>query len=114
VPRKKKSPNNFSKLVDKKIPLEELPIKTIKVTIHALRWIFLLVFLFLIIGTFILLATGAQQYFQMIVGFGITGFFTFFMGYFGWMFAQNVMEIMIGNMNKDPSSYYFRKRKFKS
>ena len=67
-------------VVDKKIPYEEIPLKTIKVTIHALRWIFLLVFLFLIIGTFILLATGGQQYFQMIVGFGITGFFTFFMG----------------------------------
>ena len=76
MPRKKKTPNNFSKLVDKKIPLEDLPLKTIKVTIHALRWIFLLVFLFLIIGTFILLATGGQQYFQMIVGFGL-GFLSF-------------------------------------
>lgn len=117
MPRRKKiSQNNFSKFIDKRISFEELPLKTIKVTIHALRWIFLLIFLFITIGIFVLFLTGGENYVQLIIGLSITGFFTFFMGYFGWMFAQSIMELIAGKENKERSglSYYFRrKRKYK-
>jgi hypothetical protein len=115
VPRKK---NNFSKIRNKKISLEDLPLKTIKVTIHALRWIFLLIFLFITIGLFVLIITGGESYVQMIFTWSITGFFTFFMGYFGWIFAQGILEMISGKQNKDEEhsmSYYFvrKKKKYK-
>lgn len=113
--RKNNSSTNLSKLIEKKISLEDLPLKTMKVTIHALRWIFLLVFLFITIGIFVLLLTGGETYIQIIIGYSITGFFTFFMGYFGWMFAQSIMEMIAGKENKEKHgfSYYFRRIKRK-
>ena len=94
--RKDNNKNNFSKFMDKRIPLEEIPFKTMKVTLHALKWIFLLIFLFITIGIFVLFLTGGQNYMQVILGYSIAGFFTFFMGYFGWMFARSVSEIVSG------------------
>ena len=66
------------------IDIDEIPFATMKVTIHALRWIFLLFF------------QGGNESITNIVVYSVTGFFTFFMGYFGWMFAQNIMEIVTG------------------
>jgi len=98
LPRKKdNNKKNFSKLIDKRIPLEEIPFKTMKVTLHALKWIFLLIFLFITIGIFVLFLTGGQNYMQIILGYSIAGFFTFFMGYFGWMLAVSIMEMISGN-----------------
>jgi hypothetical protein len=117
VPRRKKNnSNNFFNHIDKKISFEEIPLKTMKVTIHALRWVFLLIFLFISAGIFALLVTGGEENVQMIVSYSITGFFTFFMGYFGWMFAQSIMELIAGNKEKGEAgiSYYVRKKtKFK-
>jgi len=117
VPRRKNIKNNFSKIRNKKISLEDLPLKTIKVTIHALRWIFLLIFLFITIGLFVLIITGGENYVQMIFTWSITGFFTFFMGYFGWIFAQGILEMISGKRDKEEEhsmSYYFvRKKKYK-
>ena len=111
--RKNSSQNNFSKLIDRKIPIKELPIKTIRVTIHALRWIFLLIFLFITVGIFVLFLTGAENYVQLIIGLSITGFFTFFMGYFGWLLAQGMIEMITGNKEKMERglSYYLKKHK---
>ena len=83
-----------------------------KVTIYALRWIFLLIFLFIIIGIFVLFLTGGQNYLQVILGYSITGFFTFFMGYFGWILAQGIIEMITGKEPKEERtfSYYFTKK----
>ena len=108
--------NTFPNFLDKKIQFNEIPLKTVRVTIYALRWIFLLIFLFISIGIFVLFITGGQNYFQIILGYSITGFFTFFMGYFGWILAQGIIEIMTGKEPGDDRtySYYFnRKRKYK-
>ena len=117
MPRRRNNyQNNLSKLIDKRIPIEDLPLKTMKVTIHALRWIFLLIFLFITIGIFVLFLTGGQDYVQIILGYSIAGFFTFFMGYFGWLLAQGIIEMITGKEDKNEPglSYYFRrKNKFK-
>ena len=117
MPGKRYNKNKrFTNLFDKKIQFSEIPLKTVKVTIHALRWIFLLIFLFISIGIFVLFITGGQNYFLMILGYSITGFFTFFMGYFGWILAQGIIEIMTGKETKQERtfSYYFSKnRKYK-
>ena len=112
MPRKKNSQNNFSKFMDKKIPIEDLPMKTMKVTIHALRWIFLLIFLFMTIGIFVLFITGGVKYVQIILGYSIAGFFTFFMGYFGWILAQGIIEMITGKEETEEHafSYYVKKK----
>ncbi|UCD13885.1 MAG: hypothetical protein JSW60_00260 [Thermoplasmatales archaeon] len=85
-----KKPNN------KKIDFEEIPFTTIRVTIHALRWIFLLIFIYIAVSIFLLLVQGGNESLTNIVVYSVTGFFTFFMGYFGWMFARSVMKMVSG------------------
>jgi hypothetical protein len=98
---------------ERKIPFEEIPIKTIKMTIHALRWVFLLIFIFITCGIIALFLTGGENYVQIILGYSIAGFFTFFMGYFGWILAQGTIEMITGKSNKinQGFSYYFSKNK---
>jgi hypothetical protein len=111
-----KSQISLTRFIDRKIPLEEIPFKTMKVTIYALRWIFLLIFLFIIVGIAILFITGGQNYLQVILGYSIAGFFTFFMGYFGWILAQGIIEMITGKEAKEDKtfSYYFtRKNKYR-
>lgn len=111
--RKKINQNTLSRFRDKKIPFEDLPIKTMRVTIHALRWVFLLIFLFITVGIFMLFLTGGGSYIQIIVGYSIAGFFTFFMGYFGWLLAQGVIEMIRGKESEREQglSYYIKKKK---
>jgi len=106
----------YSRFKNLRGSLQDIPLKTIRVTFHALRWVFMLIFLFIVIGILVLLLTGGQSYLQVIVGYSITGFFTFFMGYFGWILAQSMIDIMVGKESKKSHgfSYYFkRSNKFK-
>jgi hypothetical protein len=114
--RKNFNYRSFPNFLDKKIQFNDIPIKTVRVTIYALRWIFLLIFLFISIGIFVLFITGGQNYIQIILGYSITGFFTFFMGYFGWILAQGIIEILTGkepNEEKTFSYYFSRKKKYR-
>ena len=77
MPRKKINQSNISKFIDRKIPFVDLPLKTMKVTIYALRWVFLLIFLFIIVGIFVLFLTGGDNYIQIILGYSIAGFLHF-------------------------------------
>ena len=78
------------------IDIDEIPFATMKVTIHALRWIFLLIFIYISVSIILLFFQGGSSEITNIVVYSVTGFFTFFMGYFGWMFAQSIMEIVTG------------------
>jgi drug/metabolite transporter (DMT)-like permease len=109
---RKLSNRNLSKLVtNKKISLEDIPMKTMRVTIYALRWVFLLIFVFIMIGIIALFLTGGDNHIKNIIGYSITGFFTFFMGYFGWILAQGVIDILSGKQQESVNefSYYVRK-----
>lgn len=103
VPRKKIRKNALSKNIrktnranNKKIDLEEIPFATIRVTMHALRWIFLAIFIYITVSIVLLLIQGGNESLTNIVVYSVTGFFTFFMGYFGWMFARSIVEIIRG------------------
>lgn len=89
-------PKRVNKLTDKKIDIEELPFTTIRVTMHALRWIFFLIFIYIAVSIVLLLIQGGNESLTNIVVYSVTGFFTFFMGYFGWMFARSVMQMVSG------------------
>jgi hypothetical protein len=111
--RRRNYRTNKTRFIDRRIPFEDLPLKTMKVTIHALRWVFLLIFLFITVGIFILFLTGGDNYVQIIIGYSIAGFFTFFMGYFGWLLAQGIIEMITGKDTKNDRnfSYYLRKHR---
>lgn len=87
----------FSKnLMNKKLDLEDLPFTTMKVTIRMLKWIFVLIFIYIAVGIVFLIAQGGDEQIRNIILYSVSGFFTFFMGYFGWMFARSVSEIVGG------------------
>ena len=111
--RIKKYRKKFSKIICKKITLENIPIKTMKVTICALRWAFLSILLFVIIGVFVLFLMGGDNYVQIILGYSITGFFTFFLGYFGWILAQSAILMATRKQVRSANSvlYYIRKHR---
>ena len=89
--------NSYSKNKrNKKIGLEELPFTTIKVTLRMLKWIFVLIFIYIAISIVFLIVQGGDEQIRNIVVYSVSGFFTFFMGYFGWMFARSVSEIVSG------------------
>ncbi|MBN2603397.1 MAG: hypothetical protein JXA91_04620 [Candidatus Thermoplasmatota archaeon] len=112
-----KTGRNFPRFGEKRFSLEELPLTTMKFTLHALRWIFLLIFLLVTIGVFVLFIAGGENYLQIILGYSIAGFFTFFMGYFGWMLATSIKELISRKQNvsneKGLSYYIGRKNKFR-
>ena len=116
MPKKKNSHRQLLKNLnkkDKRFSFEDIPLKTMKFTIYALRWLFLLVFLFIIMGILTLFLTGGEKYVQQIFGYSITGFFTFFMGYFGWILAQGIIQTLTGREDKSNTSlsYYLKKNK---
>jgi len=65
----------------------------------ALQWIFLLIFFYLVAGTAIVMIQDGTESLKNIVIYSIIGFFTFFMGYIGWILARDVLEIVSGKKN---------------
>jgi hypothetical protein len=96
IQKRKRIRNNKTKKID----FEEIPFTTIRVTMHALRWIFFLIFIYIAVSIVILLVQGGNESLTNIIVYSVTGFFTFFMGYFGWMFARSVMEMVSGKQLK--------------
>lgn len=111
--RRKKYQEKFSKLIYKKLPLEDISIKTMKITFKALRWVLLSILLFVVIGIFVLSLMGGDNYIQIIIGYSITGFFTFFLGYFGWILAKGAIVSMTSRQVRSDHNilYYIRKHK---
>ena len=108
--RKIRSSNLFGAMY-RKMFFKEIPKSTKRTTIHLLKLIIMFIFLFIIFGILILLFTGGNSYLQIIIGYSITGFFTFFMGYFGWILAQALIDAITGGDKRIENgvSYYFRK-----
>lgn len=83
-------------LKNKKIDFEELPFTTIKVTMRMVKWIFVIIFAYISVSILFLIIQGGDEQIRNIVVYSVSGFFTFFMGYFGWMFARSVLEVVGG------------------
>ena len=66
---------------------------------NALQWIILLIFIYLAAGTAIVMIQDGTESLKNIVIYSIIGFFTFFMGYIGWILARDVLEIVSGKKN---------------
>ena len=83
----------------RKGPITVRPFMKLHFTMNALQWIFLLIFIYLAAGTAIVMIQDGTESLKNIVIYSIIGFFTFFMGYIGWILARDVLEIVSGKKN---------------
>jgi len=77
-------------------PLTIKPFLSLHGTMNALRWILLLIFIYLAAGTVVVMIQDGTETLKNIVIYSIIGFFTFFMGYLGWILARDVLVIVSG------------------
>jgi len=89
---------NVKKSAEKKA-LTIKPILSFHGTMNALRWILLLILVYLAIGTVVIMVQDGTEPLKNIIIYSIMGFFTFFMGYLGWILAQDVLDIVAGKKN---------------
>jgi len=83
----------------RKGPIKVRPFMKRHFSMNALQWILLLIFIYLAAGTVIVMIQEGTELLRNIVIYSIIGFFTFFMGYIGWILAQDVLEIVSGKKN---------------
>lgn len=100
--------NTKKKRWEKKRSLEDIPKKTILVTLNALKWFFFLIIMFITAGIITIFLVGNKFYTQIILIYSVAGFFTFFMGYLGWILAHRMMETLskTDNALKEQISHY--------
>jgi hypothetical protein len=75
-------------------PITIKPMKGLNTSMSALRWIVVVIALYLAAGTAIVLIQDGTESLKNIVVYSIIGFFTFFMGYIGWILARDVLELV--------------------
>jgi len=83
-----------------KVTLEELPKHAMRLSLHGIKLLMVIILLYIIAGTIILLVTQGFSFLQNIITLSIGGFFAFFMGYFGWIFAESIMKSFNEKMKK--------------
>jgi hypothetical protein len=83
----------------RKGPISVRPFRNLHFTMNALQWILILIFIYLAAGTAIVMIQDGTESLKNIVIYSIIGFFTFFMGYIGWILARDVLEIVSGKKN---------------
>lgn len=74
-----------------RLPVTIRPFLTVRFTMKSLGWIIAFISLYLVCGTMMMLQDGPESV-KTIVVFSVMGFATFFMGYFGWIVARDVLE----------------------
>jgi uncharacterized membrane protein len=100
--------NTKTKRWETKRSYEEIPKKTIIITLYALKWFFFLIILFITAGLITIFLIGSKLYTQMILIYSIAGFLTFFMGYLGWILAHGIMDTLSktdSNLKEEISHY---------
>ncbi len=109
--KQKINPHYSLKFKKRKRFLKKLSQRSAKTKIQILKWVLIPIFLFIIFGIIVLFLINVNSYLKIIVGYSITGFLTFFMGYFGWILAQFVINKLTVNNQKNVNGilYYFRK-----
>lgn len=80
----------------KKGPITIIPLPRFHFKMNALRWIALLILFYLTAGLIVMTIQDGTEPLKNIVIYSIMGFFTFFMGYLGWILARDVLLIVSG------------------
>ena len=73
------------------LPVSIRPFVTVRFTFKSIRWIILVLFLYLVIGTALMIEDGTSAM-RTVAIYSVMAFATFFMAYFGWIVARDVLE----------------------
>gem|GEM_PF-1608316 len=79
----------------RKAPLTFHPFVSARMKMKAFRWVFVTALMVLLIGVLFILLEDGFTSMKNIVIYGAMGFFTFFMGYFGTLFAKDVIDLIM-------------------
>jgi hypothetical protein len=94
-----RTPGKHVKTAGEKKPLSIKPLLSSHRPMNTLRWILLLISIYIAIGTVVVMVQEGTELLKNIIVYSIMGFFTFFMGYLGWILAQDVLDIVAGKKN---------------
>jgi hypothetical protein len=70
--------------------VEKTATKTVEVTIGILKWVFILLIIYISIVTFLGYITTGDQFLTNIATISVGGFWAFLFGYFGWRLGQTI------------------------
>jgi hypothetical protein len=79
----------------RKAPLTFHPFVSTRMKMNALRWIFLSIIIVFAVGALFIMFQDGFNSMKNIIIYGAMGFFTFFMGYFGTLFAKDVIDLIM-------------------
>lgn len=71
---------------------ENIPHTTVKATGTVIRWGLAIIGIYIAVSTLILIITTKETFIFQIMIWSQGGFWAFFMGYWGWMFAHQITE----------------------
>jgi hypothetical protein len=83
------------KLGWRKAPLTFHPFVSTRMKMKAFHWIFVCGLVVLAVGVLFILLQDGFTSMKNIVIYGAMGFFTFFMGYFGTLFARDIIDLIM-------------------
>ncbi len=99
MPKKKLYPKKKTRLRKIKryhIQNKITPTKTFVIASHAFRLLLLIILVYIVTSTLIMFFTESFSFLKQVVTLSIGGFFGFFMGYFGWIFADKLAKWLSG------------------
>jgi hypothetical protein len=92
--QKIKKNTTLKMLKEKQIPLYKVPFATVRITLHALKWTFVLLVIYICLTFIVLPMNDGMQPIRNVIIYGFIGYIAFFMAYLGWLSAQNVINIV--------------------
>jgi len=70
--------------------VEKTATRTVEVTIGILKWIFIVLFIYISGVTFWGYLTAGEEFLTNVVTISVGGFWAFLFGYFGWRLGQSI------------------------
>ena len=71
---------------------EKIPHTTVKITGKAIRWGLAIVGIYISVSMILLIVNTREEFILQIALWSQAGFWGFFMGYWGWMFADQITQ----------------------
>ena len=93
----------FSDIKITKEHMEKLPEATLKVTGAAIKYSLVIVLIYIVASTALLIYANREEFLMNIVLWSVGGFWAFFMGYWGWNFADQISISFIKKVKRKRS-----------
>lgn len=73
---------------------------TLKITDRIIKWILIIILVYIVISMLYLSYNQRGEFLVNIVIWSVGGFWAFFMGYWGWMFAEKITQSFVKKTKK--------------